>query len=285
MAPPAASVDEVVGDLASLGVKRVHVLAWRDLDDADAGGSEVHADEVMRRWAAAGLDVGRPRLCLEAEGGTAARTWRVDDRSVEACFAKSCGHDSQSGQVRRGREQAAALIHGQWQKHATSMMPHATPDRQRSWQDNFKPYDDLADEIQGYDRVESNPMVDAIEQAADRNDAIDAVAALEHARTKRWIETILKRGTVSPPAMTALETAVGEEVNSYDRAFATIMDSNVTMLIAAALLFMLGSGPVRGFAVTLILGVLTTVITAVTMTRRRFRDGCSGSWRSAARCS
>ena len=51
------AVSDVVGDLESLGIRRVHVLAWRDLDDADAGGSEVHADEVMRRWAAAGLDV------------------------------------------------------------------------------------------------------------------------------------------------------------------------------------------------------------------------------------
>ena len=41
----------------SAGLRRVHVLAWRDLDDPDAGGSEVHADEFMRRWAAAGLDI------------------------------------------------------------------------------------------------------------------------------------------------------------------------------------------------------------------------------------
>ena len=53
----------------------------------------------------------------------------------------------------------------------------------------------------------------------------------------------------------------------FDRAFATIIDSNVTMFLAAALLFMFGSGPVRGFAVTMILGIITTVVTAVTMTR------------------
>jgi glycosyltransferase involved in cell wall biosynthesis len=44
-------------EMIAAGVRRVHVLAWRDLDDPDAGGSEVHADHFMRRWAAAGLDV------------------------------------------------------------------------------------------------------------------------------------------------------------------------------------------------------------------------------------
>src|SRR5215217_6613817 len=53
----------------------------------------------------------------------------------------------------------------------------------------------------------------------------------------------------------------------FDRAFATIVDSNSTMAIAAIILFFLGSGPVRGFAVVFILGILTTVITAVTLTR------------------
>jgi hypothetical protein len=42
---------------AAAGIRRVHVLAWRDLDDIDAGGSEVHADELMSRWASHGLDV------------------------------------------------------------------------------------------------------------------------------------------------------------------------------------------------------------------------------------
>jgi SecD/SecF fusion protein len=53
----------------------------------------------------------------------------------------------------------------------------------------------------------------------------------------------------------------------FDRAFATIIDSNSTMAIAAVVLFFMGSGPVRGFAVVFILGILTTVITAVTLTR------------------
>ncbi|MGL4975034.1 MAG: protein translocase subunit SecD, partial [Bosea sp. (in: a-proteobacteria)] len=53
----------------------------------------------------------------------------------------------------------------------------------------------------------------------------------------------------------------------FNRAFATIIDSNVTMFIAALILYLLGSGPVRGFAVTMILGIITSVVTAVTMTR------------------
>lgn len=47
-----------IGDLAaSAGVRRVHVLAWRDLDDVEAGGSELHIAEVAKRWAAAGLGI------------------------------------------------------------------------------------------------------------------------------------------------------------------------------------------------------------------------------------
>ena len=47
-----------IGDLAAAaGVRSIHVLAWRDLDDVEAGGSELHIHEMARRWAAAGLDV------------------------------------------------------------------------------------------------------------------------------------------------------------------------------------------------------------------------------------
>ncbi|MDE2149248.1 MAG: protein translocase subunit SecD [Gammaproteobacteria bacterium] len=53
----------------------------------------------------------------------------------------------------------------------------------------------------------------------------------------------------------------------YERAFLTIADSNVTTLIAAIVLFALGSGPVKGFAVTLSLGILTSMFTAIVGTR------------------
>ena len=53
----------------------------------------------------------------------------------------------------------------------------------------------------------------------------------------------------------------------FTRALATILDSNITTFIAAAVLFMIGTGPVRGFAVTLGIGIITTVFTAFTLTR------------------
>lgn len=53
----------------------------------------------------------------------------------------------------------------------------------------------------------------------------------------------------------------------FKSAFTTILDANITTLIAAVILFYLGSGPVRGFAVTLAIGIVTTVFTAYTFTR------------------
>jgi len=53
----------------------------------------------------------------------------------------------------------------------------------------------------------------------------------------------------------------------YSRALSTILDANITTFIAAFILFSLGSGPVRGFAVTLSIGIITSVFTAFTLTR------------------
>ena len=53
----------------------------------------------------------------------------------------------------------------------------------------------------------------------------------------------------------------------YSRAIKTIIDANVTTLIAAVLLYQFGSGPVRGFAVTLAIGIVTSLFTAIMLTR------------------
>ena len=53
----------------------------------------------------------------------------------------------------------------------------------------------------------------------------------------------------------------------YEHAMATIIDANVTHLVAALVMFNLGSGPVKGFALTLALGVLTSIFTAVVVAR------------------
>ncbi len=53
----------------------------------------------------------------------------------------------------------------------------------------------------------------------------------------------------------------------YERAWSAILDSNVTTFLSGVILFAFGTGPVRGFAVTLCLGIVTTIITAVYLTR------------------
>ena len=53
----------------------------------------------------------------------------------------------------------------------------------------------------------------------------------------------------------------------YEKAFSTIIDANVTTLIAAVVLFSFGTGPIKGFAVTLALGILTSMFTAIIGTR------------------
>ena len=53
----------------------------------------------------------------------------------------------------------------------------------------------------------------------------------------------------------------------YRRALTTIIDSNLTTLIAAILLFAFGSGPIKGFAVTLSIGIMTSMFTAIMVTR------------------
>jgi preprotein translocase subunit SecD len=62
-------------------------------------------------------------------------------------------------------------------------------------------------------------------------------------------------------------SVVGSIQSGFDNAFSTIIDANLTSLIAAILLYSFGTGPVKGFAVTLSIGILTTLFTAVIVTK------------------
>lgn len=63
------------------------------------------------------------------------------------------------------------------------------------------------------------------------------------------------------------KTALNAIETGYSRALGTILDANITTFIAAGILFAIGSGPVKGFSVTLAIGVVTSVFTAFTVTR------------------
>jgi len=68
------------------------------------------------------------------------------------------------------------------------------------------------------------------------------------------------------------ELRAGKTVRSaidsgYDKAFHTIMDANITTLIAAIFLFQFGTGPIKGFAVTLTLGIIVSMFTAIFVTK------------------
>ncbi|HAM02358.1 MAG TPA: glycosyltransferase family 1 protein [Acidimicrobiaceae bacterium] len=63
----------------SAGLRRVELLAWRDIDDPEAGGSELHAHQVATKWAAAGLDV---TVRTSAVAGAPVTAWRDGYRAV-----------------------------------------------------------------------------------------------------------------------------------------------------------------------------------------------------------
>ncbi|WP_419779995.1 protein translocase subunit SecD [Maridesulfovibrio sp.] len=65
-------------------------------------------------------------------------------------------------------------------------------------------------------------------------------------------------------------TAKAAIVEGYSRATLTILDANITTVIAAVILYQFGTGPVRGFAVTLTLGIITSMFTAIFVTRILF---------------
>jgi glycosyltransferase involved in cell wall biosynthesis len=85
------SLDEVVARALDIGLRRVHVLGWRDVDDPEAGGSELHAHHIVRLWAAAGLEVTLRTSHAEGHATLAARDgYRVVRKSGRyAVFPRS----------------------------------------------------------------------------------------------------------------------------------------------------------------------------------------------------
>jgi len=69
-----------LGDIvARAGLRRVHFIAWRDLADPEAGGSEIHAHEIAKRWAQAGIDI---TFRTSYAPGLAQTTWRDGYRVI-----------------------------------------------------------------------------------------------------------------------------------------------------------------------------------------------------------
>jgi len=62
-------------------------------------------------------------------------------------------------------------------------------------------------------------------------------------------------------------TPIASIHRGFDHAFSTIIDANLTTLIVGVILFAVGTGPVKGFAITLSMGILTSMFTAITGTR------------------
>lgn len=107
-APP-GPLDLVARAAARAGIRRVHLLAWRDLDDPEAGGSELHAHRIASLWAEAGLEV---TLRASAVADAPAVVWRNGYRAIRKSgrymvFPRSAA----SGAVaRRGRPDALVEI-------------------------------------------------------------------------------------------------------------------------------------------------------------------------------
>ena len=79
-ADPVDRLNAAVERLKSLGVGRIESFAWRDLDDPEAGGSELHADEIFRRWAAAGIEVAHRTSTIDQPKSFERHGYRVTQR-------------------------------------------------------------------------------------------------------------------------------------------------------------------------------------------------------------
>ena len=76
-------------------------------------------------------------------------------------------------------------------------------------------------------------------------------------------ERIKEESQKGLPPLSAIESG-------YDRAFVSIIDANMTTLLTAVILYFLGSGPIKGFAITLSAGIVCSMFTAIYVTRTIF---------------
>lgn len=79
-APAPRAIGELANELRLLGIARIRSFAWRDLEDPEAGGSEVHADEILSRWAAAGLEVEHRTSTADRPRRLVRHGYRVEQR-------------------------------------------------------------------------------------------------------------------------------------------------------------------------------------------------------------
>ena len=90
---------------------------------------------------------------------------------------------------------------------------------------------------------------------------------------KEWERHItLRNGKVVPSAVDV----------GFNKAFLTIIDTHVTTIVSAIFLFLFGTGPVKGFAVTLVIGLLANVFTSIYVSRAIFDFNLSRKDRQAA---
>ena len=80
--PSPTNASAIASLAAGAGLGRVGMVAWRDLDDPEAGGSELHAHEIARRWAAAGVEVVMRTSAVQGDRGSPAATGTTWCRSA-----------------------------------------------------------------------------------------------------------------------------------------------------------------------------------------------------------
>ena len=135
--------------------------------------------------------------------------------------------------------------------------------------------------IEALDRaaaVDALPGVAAVSQSFNLILLLAALSALQATLTLPGIAGIVLTIGMAVDANVLIYARIREEIRNgmtvpraieagFDRAFVTIVDANLTTLIVAIVLFSIGTGPVKGFAVTLSLGILTSMFTAVLITQ------------------